>query len=186
MACLGRCGVQAASISDTLRSTIHNAVPKVLFRLKRNPVTRTLPNGQTVGVDHTAFLQPGKATFAREIMGHVANLGDSDEDQRVFENWVLLAGTQKRSNLRAHSGRPDVDVDQVLMGYIDPGALGEPPTGNGNEAKKPEIAVRVFDEVDHDTGEKFNCNEYIIRVRSPKDARFVEQQLGPRFEFCYQ
>ena len=125
--------LQATPVSDTMRSTIYHAVPKVLFRLKQKPVIRELPNGQTVGVDHTTFLQPGKATFVREIMGHVTNLGDSEEDQRIFENWVLLACTQKRSNLRALLSRPDVDVNQILMGYIDPSSLAnQPPSRNGN------------------------------------------------------
>ncbi len=181
-------GLQACEITDTLRSTIHNAVPKILFRLKRKPIIRQLPNGQTIGLDHMAFLQPGKATFAREIMGQVACLGDSPEDERAFEDWALLASTQKRSVLRALLKQSSVDVDQILMGVLGISApeSEQPPSGREEEEEKPEkpeILVRIFDEVDTCTGEKRFCTEYTARVYAKKDERFIEQQLAPRFEF---
>ncbi len=148
-----------------VRWDLSQTIPNVFFRLDQHPIVDQ--KGNTINA-HT-FLLPGKTTFAHEIVSRAAALDveHNREDQKTFEKLVIAAATKPRAELRD------------FLRQWDEGQGGAAPPAKLTGLKQ------LYDTVDQDTGEKFQCTEFKIVCPDSKWAFRVERVLASLVEFSF-
>jgi len=146
-----------------VRWDLSQTIPNVFFRLQQHPIK----DGNGNIIDHHTFLLPGKTTFAHEIVSRAAALDveHNKDDRRIFEQLVVAAATKPRVELRDY--------------------LHEWDKSHGDDAPLAKLTgfKRLFNTVDSDTSQRFECTEFKVVCPDRKWATRIERILAALVEF---